>query len=82
MLDRRLKAHVGTQRPSQPGGTHTKDKKEATNAETPATMVMARARLEPVPPAAVVMLEIREQSGSQPRVVEAIPTHAAPSIKT
>lgn len=36
--------------------TYTKDMREATRAETPATIVIARARLEPVPPVAVILM--------------------------
>jgi hypothetical protein len=36
--------------------THTKDNSEETKADTPATIMIARARLEPVPPPAAVMI--------------------------
>lgn len=36
--------------------THTKERSDATSAETPETMMMARARLEPVPPPGAVMI--------------------------
>jgi hypothetical protein len=77
------KTVAGTEDQQEIRITHTMDKKEATNADTPATMVMARARLEPVPPAAVVMTEILGTRRVQgPRFVcDDIPTHAAESIE-
>ena len=41
---------------------HSRDRSEATSAETPATITTARARLEPVPPKDEVLLMINKLS--------------------